>query len=363
MKIQFLSGNLTNGGAQRVIAVISGKLAEKGHDVSLILFSRNEDEYPISDKVKLISLADNFEDYSKISTTKRLKMVRHHIKATKPDVAIGFLEGGYALYLASFGMKIKKVASARIDPQILMTRKGIRRSIDRAWFKSADKIVVQTTEQIERFKAPYRKNCVVIGNPISDSLITNSPKSDFAECEKIIMIGRLTKQKNYQMALEAVKKAAEKYPQIKLDIFGKGPEEEHIKELIEEMSLENNVRLCGWTQTPHDEMHSHDIFLMTSNYEGMPNSLMEAMAIGLPCISTNCPTGPKDLITDNENGYLVPVGDSEALASRLLDIIEMTPEQRKAMGEKARKTMIEQFNSEIIAQKWEELIFQLARSK
>ena len=114
MKILFVSGNLCDGGAQRVISVVSSELAEKGHDVSLILFSRNEKEYPISEKVKIFALAPNFEDYQKISGLKRIKLIRKLLKEIKPEVAVGFLEGGYGLYLSSFGLKMKKVSSAKI---------------------------------------------------------------------------------------------------------------------------------------------------------------------------------------------------------------------------------------------------------
>ena len=92
---------------------------------------------------------------------------------------------------------------------------------------------------------------------------------------------------------------------------------------------------------------------MSSDFEGMPNALMEAMAVGLPCISTDCDTGPSDLITDGENGYLIPVGDVEALAEKMVRIIEMTPDERMRIGRAARKNMKENYNGEVICKKWE----------
>ena len=144
MKILFLSGNLCDGGAQRVISVVASELAEKGHDVNLLLFSRNEKEYPLSEKVKIFSLADNFNDYQKISGLKRIIRVRRLLKQLKPEVAVGFLEGGYALYLSSFGLKLKKVSSARINPKHIIEQKGLRAFINKRWFKKSDAIVLQT---------------------------------------------------------------------------------------------------------------------------------------------------------------------------------------------------------------------------
>ena len=215
MKILFVSGNLTNGGAQRVVSVAATSLAEKGHDVSLLLFSRNEKEYPISDKVKITSIRGSFEEYCAVSTFARAKFIRKYLKGLKPDVAVGFMEGGYALYISSFGMKFKKVASARIDPEILLNLRGIKAKINRLWFKSADAIVLQTESQMKRVPLVWSKRSVVIENPVSDKALI-AEKQNYCICRNFVMAGRLEKQKNYPMVFRAVNIVKAKYPDIRL---------------------------------------------------------------------------------------------------------------------------------------------------
>lgn len=363
MKIVFLSGNLCDGGAQRVISVVASGLAEKGHDVSLLLFARNEKEYPISDKVKITAIRDSFAEYSQLSGFARIVFIRKYLKNLKPQVAIGFLEGGYGLFLASLGMRFVKIASARIDPKIILEKKGGRAELDKIWFRCADAVVVQTSRQKEHAKGAGWKNQTIIANPVSDAALAVKPHNYDCPCRRIVMAGRLAAQKNYPMALNAMKKVLEKYPDAQLDIFGKGNLEDSLRIAIREMGLEGSVRLKGWTQDTLGEYANGDIYVMSSNYEGMPNALMEAMAVGLLCVSTDCDTGPEDLIVDGENGYLVPVGDADALADRLIQIMGMTPQQRKVMGETARKTMAEKFNKETITRQWEALLHKLIGGK
>ena len=363
MKLLFVSGNLCNGGAQRVISVVSSKLADKGHDVSLILFARNEKEYPLSNKVKIYSLGDNFEEYSKLSEFKRVKMLRALLNQIKPEAAVGFLEGGYGLYLSSFGMKFPKIASARIDPVQILNAKGVRAKINLRWFASADAVVLQTNEQADHVKHMNWKNKTVIANPVSQAAL-EYPEHDYERpCKRLVMAGRLDDQKNYKMAITAMKTVHESYPDVILDIFGKGKEEEDLRAFIMSNGLEGCVTLKGWTQNVADEYAKSDIYLMTSDCEGMPNALMEAMAIGLPCISTDCPTGPADLICDGENGYLVPVNDAAALADRVMRLVEMSSEDRRAMGESARKYLSDNFNRGYIAEQWERLLERLVKKK
>ena len=362
MKILFVSGNLCNGGAQRVISVVSSELAEKGHEVSLLLYSRNEKEYPLSEKVNVISLANSFEDYQKISGFNRIKLVRKVLKELRPEIAIGFLEGGYGLYLSSFGLrKIKKVSSARINPKYIVEEKGLRAFINKRWFKKSHAIVLQTESQREFAPKSWQKKSVVIANPVSEKALQCAKESQSETCRKLIMVGRLDAQKNYSMAIDAIRLLKYEYPDIQLDIFGKGAMEQSLQAEIVQKGVDKNVFLKGWTQNSIKELVEHDMFLMTSNFEGMPNALMEAMAVGLPVISTDCPTGPSDLIDNGVNGYLIPVSDAKVLAERIKDVIEMPKEKRIEMAKLAKLKMQDQFNNKVIASQWEEMFENLLK--
>ena len=362
MKIAFLSGNLTDGGAQRVISIVASGLAEKGHEVYVVLFSRNEKEYPLNEKIRLIALGDSFEEYSKMSGLERIFKIRKLLKNIKPDVAIGFLEGGYALYLSSFGMNFAKVASARIDPQMIFNKKGLRAMINRKWFLSADRVVLQTKKQSVRVPNKLRKKCVVIGNPVQDRALENRVEVR-DECNKIVMVGRLAKQKNYPMVFDAILNVIKINKNIHLSIYGKGGEEKELSMLIQEKELQDYVSLCGWTQDTIEELKKHDMYILSSNYEGMPNALMEAMAVGLPCISTNCDTGPEDLIKDGSSGFLIPVGDVEMLSERIIHIMCMPKEQRSKMGALAHECVLNEFSCDNIVKKWENMLEEIVQEK
>lgn len=355
MKILFVSGNLCNGGAQRVIAVISSGLANMGHDVSLVLYARNENEYKVSENIKIYSIANSYSDYCKISKFKRILKLRELVKNVNPDVAVGFLEGGYGLYLASIGLGFPKIASARIDPRLIIRNNSFRGHIDNFWFNHADAVVLQSESQLNGITNINWKRKTVIENPINDSVFLY-PEHDYdRECANIVMAGRLTEQKNYMMVLQAMKEVHRKWPKVKLNIFGKGDKKKELDEFIVNNGMKEYIFLRGWTNDTLQEFQNGDIFILSSNFEGMPNSLMEAMALGLPCIATDCPTGPSDLIDNGINGFLIPVGDVSALQNKISYLLGENANVRKIIGCSAKQKIFNSYNVEKICKKWENL--------
>lgn len=215
--------------------------------------------------------------------------------------------------------------------------------------------------QMQHAKDTSWKNQVVIANPVSDRALALQKHSYDCPCRRVVMAGRLVPQKNYPMIFAAMKKVTEVYPDALLEIYGKGAMQQSLQQMINDLHLEKHVQLKGWTQDTLYEFQNSDLYVLCSNYEGMPNALMEAMAVGLPCISTDCDTGPEDLIVDGVNGYLVPVNDADKLAQRIIDVMKMTVDERRTLGENARHTMADRFSGEVIAEKWEELLMRLAK--
>ena len=361
MKILFVSGDLCDGGAQRVISVIANTLAEKGHEVTVLLYSRSEKEYELNSNIKLFALAESYEIYSKINPILRIKKIRSFLKSISPDVAVGFLQGGYGLFLSSYGMKFKKVGSTRVDPKIIIERKGLRAEINRMWFRHADAVVLQTDTQLERVRDMNWKNKVVISNPVSDVALETDEHDYTRPCRTITMAGRLEKSKNYPMVLDMMELLHHKYPDVKLRIFGQGSLKEEIEREIVNRKLEEVVSLNGWTADIVVEHQKADMYILSSDYEGMPNALMEAMACGLPCISTDCPTGPSSLIVNGENGILVPVGNVGVMTDAVERILCMTTKERAQMGMRAKDTIYKAYNKEIITKKWERLFEELLK--
>ncbi len=361
MRIAFLSADMCDGGAQRVIATVSGELAEKGHEVYLLIFSASSRDYKISEKVKTEIMKNRYEDYQKMSSISRLSYIRKYLTKIKPDIGVGFLQAGYALYMASAGLRICKVASVRVDPGVIDRYKGVRASLNRHWFKQADAVVLQTEGQREYAVKHHWKNITVIPNPVDELAVQSSEHMYDRECKRIVMAGRLVGQKNYELALRAFQKAAKRFRNIELSVFGEGTDKERIQKRIRELNLEKNVHLRGFSMDLLNEFAESDLFLLTSDYEGMPNSLMEAMAMGLPCIATDCPTGPGDLIEHKKNGFLVPMGDEETLAKQICEVLAMNPKERGIVGMLAKQTIKSNYSASQIADQWEKLFERVRR--
>ena len=360
MKVLFVIGNMSNGGAQRVASVLCNQFAQNGHNVSLLLFNRSEEEYSLSDKIQIYSLREDYQSYSSMSFAAVIVQMRKLIKRIDPDVAIGFTTGGYALYLASLGMNFPKIASARAAPHIIFGKKGLRARINRAWFRHADAVVLQTEGQIAETPTELLQNAVVIPNPIDLGSVEKNPVICVSQCERIIMAGRLEIEKNYPLAIAAMEMVIRSYPDARLTIYGKGSLHGELEAMIYEKNLQESVILAGWTADVRQKLLESDLFLLTSDFEGMPNALMEAMACGLPCISTDCRTGPSELIEDGVSGMLVPVGDAGALAETICHVMEHDAEWRKKLGCAAKSTIQDKYSVKKVVSQWEALFKELS---
>ena len=356
IRVLFVSGDLCDGGAQRVISVLSNKLAEcSNYEVFLYVFSKSNLDYSISDRVHLTYMCQDEIEYRATSHLKRLTNLRFYIKKNKPNVGVGFLQGGYALYFASIGIKFYKIASARVNPEKINQAKGINAIISRYWFRHANSIVLQTESQKDIADKLGWKNCLVIGNPISD-VATSAKVSDYRKtCKNFVMVGRLVVQKNYLLVIRAIAKLVDEGIDVCVDIFGTGEHRKAIEEAIQEYHVEANVVLKGWITNPVEEIINYDGFILSSNFEGMPNSLMEAMAVGLPVIATNCNTGPGDLIENGKDGFLISVDNESELCTAIKRLMSMNESERERIGFNARQKLMRSYSSDAIVLKWKEL--------
>lgn len=336
-RITFAIGSLFGGGAERVVSIWASALAEKGYDVSIILYSRLENEYPISEKIKVYPIAESQIACNNMSVLKRIGIIRKIVKTIKPDVMINFLmKIQVYVRIATIGLKVPRIETIRISPweaEILRTKLG------RIWlncFETSTAVILQSQDQKPFFSHKVQKKSVVIPNPINPKYLENSKISYNPLGHRIVAAGRLSEQKNYKMMIDAVKLVSEEYENVVLEIYGIGELQEKLDLYIKSIGMENNVKLMGRSNELYNVYKDVDLYLMSSNFEGMPNALAEAMAIGLPCISTDCKTGPRDLIDDEENGFLVPCNDVGMLAKRIKDVFEMSEQDKRNMGEAAR---------------------------
>lgn len=343
-KVLIAISSLSGGGAERVVSVWAGQLADKGHNVSLFVLSRQKDEYPISNKVRIYSCGETTNEYLAKPYSRRYKEIRNIIREISPDYMVSFLfNTQFWMFIASIGLGIRRIETIRINPWILTKYYSrVKRLLLQIFYTSAYKIVLQASDQKLWFSKRNQKKCVLIPNPISD-IYNNSYREEIStQVVNFIAAGRIDPQKNYPMMIDAFAKAVKQYPNIRLQIFGKGDTDytQMLQNKINSLEMQNNIFLMGRSVTIHEEYKKNDVFLMSSDYEGLPNALMEAMASRLICISTDCKTGPRDLINEGVSGYMVPVGDSKALTEVIINVINMSYEERVAMADAARNRVM-----------------------
>ena len=352
MKILFYIGILCGGGAERVIVNLANFFSEDGNETLIINSYPAEDQYKASESVRRVFLEDKHLKKSFIrKNLSYVKKLRKILKEEKPDVLVSFMaEPNFRSIIAARKLKVKTVISVRNDPKKEYPT-FLYRFLARRLYKRADGIVFQTDEAMQFFSEKIRKKSAVIMNSV-DPVFFNTQKTAEDYC---VAVGRLTAQKNYPMMIKAFRNILEDFPDKKLFIYGEGELKDSIYNLIIEEGVAENIKIAGRTDNVPDVLSRAEVFLMTSDYEGMPNALLEAMAAGVPVICTDCPCGgPKMVIEDGINGFLIGTGDSEALTEKL-KIIFSDSELKRKLSDNA-KLSAKNFLPDIINAKWQEYL-------
>lgn len=366
MKVIFSITTLTGGGAERVVSVWANFLAQQGFDSRIMLCGRTENEYPVDDNVKILTVSNTYGDYEKLSAFKKFKKKRAILKSEDADYIISFLsQNRIWTYLCAFGLRAKRIETVRNSPWHTDMPSGLLGRLTKHIFRKSYRVILQSSDQAAYFGEKVRNKSEVIPNPVSP-IYYESFKTEFADkVEVFIAAGRLTEQKNYFAMVEAFEKAHLVYPEIILKIFGAEDAmgegngrtyADRLRSLIAEKGLSDSVFLMGRSSYIENEYKKADAFLISSNYEGMPNALGEAMASKLVCVSTDCKTGPRDLIDDSENGFLVSVGDTDAFANAIIKVCNMDMESRIKMGACAREKIMSYCSKENSVKRLAELL-------
>jgi glycosyltransferase involved in cell wall biosynthesis len=216
----------------------------------------------------------------------------------------------------------------------------------------AEGCVFQTEEAKRWFPGRLQKKSTIIPNEVAD-VFYETPRKP--RPNDIVTVGRLSAAKNHALLIEAFGDVADQFPEINLRIYGTGVLADTLREEINKLHLSERVFLMGTTDHVEDVLADAKVFVLSSDHEGMPNALMEAMAMGVPSIATDCPCGgPRMLIRDKENGFLFPVGDRHVLAELLAELL-LDEEKRERVGEAAR-VRAEAFHPQKVFAIWEDYI-------
>ena len=216
----------------------------------------------------------------------------------------------------------------------------------------ANGCVFQTNDAMSMFATFIQRKSKVIYNDVCEEFF-NVVRSN--ESCNIVSIGRLVKQKNHLLLIRAFSKIANKFPRLKLEIYGTGSLQQELESLIVKLDLSKRVLLKGYTKDIPGILSRAEVFVLSSDFEGMPNSLMEALAVGVPCISTDCPCGgPRKLIENNFNGILIPVNDENALSDGISKLLS-NREFAEFLGRNAKKKAKE-FHPNKVFTEWKEYV-------
>lgn len=312
----FFIGTLCNGGAERVVSILAGHMAKQGMDVEILTYYDQPVSYELDKRVKMTAVETMTGSGNKI---KNLRAIRKYFKKNA-KVVISFLAPFNIMAIAAnFGNGVPIIVADRNDPTRVPSNPLVRKVRD-ILYCFATGVVVQTQKNKAYFSRTVQKKSRVIYNPIN--LKENARISLKTEKEKkIVTAGRLMPQKNQKMMIRAFASVCKKHPDYKLVIYGEGPSRQELESLVKELGMEQSILLPGNISDIHEHIKSAEAFVLSSDYEGMPNALIEAMCLGIPSISTKV-SGATDLIKDHENGILTELDHQEQLEKAMLELIE-----------------------------------------
>jgi GalNAc-alpha-(1->4)-GalNAc-alpha-(1->3)-diNAcBac-PP-undecaprenol alpha-1,4-N-acetyl-D-galactosaminyltransferase len=362
MRIMLVGSSMTAGGAERVAATLVNHWSTNGHKVALVTVASTDDDfYPLEPRITRIALdllrcSRNWRDFV-INNFTRIRKLRSAIRDFKPEIIISFIDTtNVRMLLASIGTGIPLIVEEHIDPT-QHPLGNIVKLLRRVLYKRASAVVVLTPGIAQWASSFVKSEAIhVIPNPISLQFHKNGLVEPARDGHRVIAIGRLEVQKGFDMLLRAFAQNAQQHPSWTLMVIGDGSERDRLQALAAALQISDRVKWERAVKEPEKELHRSDLFVLSSRYEGLPMVLLEAMACGLPVVSFDCPSGPREIIHDGEDGLLVPANEIGALAAAM-DRLMSSEDERKRLGERAAH-VVERFGLAKVATMWTELFEQ-----
>lgn len=333
---------ITQGGAERIMSEMANFWVQNGLDVTLFTLDQRIDEddaYWVHDDVQRVCLpwdvggAEFYRDLK--NNIKRVSAIRGGFRKSRPDVLIAFMPQ----------VNIISVIAARLEgiPIIISERNNpVRDPLSISWrilrclvYPFADKLVVQTKSIRRMFPWIFGKKCAVIPNFVRTMSLCELPPVKERD-HVIVAVGRLREAKGFDVLISAFSKIRSRFPSWRVEIWGAGIEYDALQSLIDQQECVDCISLKGSSAVIEEKMAAASVFVLSSRYEGFPNVLCEAMACGLAVVSTDCVSGPGEIVEHGVNGLLVPVDDAPAMADALSHLLG-DDGLRSRLGERASK--------------------------
>lgn len=313
MKIIFVIPNMTGGGTERVISLLSDAYIRMGFEVAIMQFAGYEHAYQLNDKVEDFSVAPQ-SNGNPVIMLKRLITMRKYFHQNPDSHIFAFcVMGAVFSVITTWGMKRNILVAERNSPDSCHVKTL------RNWaYKHAARITFQTPDGIAYFPKWITGKAMVIPNPVDSSM---PPRYTGVRSHRIVTVGRLHKQKNHALLLEAFADFSQQFPDYELHIYGQGELEQPLKAQAEQLHISKKVVWHGFCSDVREKIRDAAIFVLSSDYEGISNSMLEALSMGIPTISTDCPIGGARIyISPEKSGILVPVRDKKAMVEAMLRI-------------------------------------------
>lgn len=358
-KVLFHLNCFEQGGAERVVSNLVNQLVKEDYQVIAATQWQGEVEFALDERVRRVHVGLREEDEGKNRFAKiilRFQYLRDLIKEEKPDIVISFTRRpNYRALISGMGLHVPIVPAVRQDPKSYYNS-IVDKVLIPLLYPMAAGCVFQTEEQKEYFPKGLQKRSAIILNPVNNKYL-NVPKPTVRE-KTVVQSGRLVDFKNQALLFRAFIKVHEKHPDYRLKLYGgdsfDGTKDE-LEAIIQEHHAEEYIELMGPSDSLEKELPRASVYAFSSDYEGMPNALLEAMTLGLPVVATDCPCGgPRTVMKHEENGLLIPVGDVRAMEEGINRLIE-DRELAEQLGDNARKVS-ERINAEAVLSQWKEYI-------
>lgn len=363
VRVLFVSAMLNQGGAERVVSTLLQGLGRDVADPSLCLL-RDDIGYPLPDDVPVHRLG-----YRGVATFPRTaRRLKKLIERMRPEVIVSSVNATNLLTGAAIGKSSWRPGwVARIGNSPRLHDSVIRRIAARRYYPYADRFAVNSRGLAGEVKDCYpfsADRIEVLPNP-TDFVGIDEQAREPVEAPAggpgpvLIAVGRLFAQKRYDLMLRALARVRETVPAT-LWICGEGPEEHRLRSLARRLGVDSDVHWLGFRANPYALLGRADLFVMTSDHEGLPNSLIEAQGLGLAAVATRCSHGPDEIVDDGKTGLLVAPGDVEAIAGAIKTLLADAP-RRSEMGRAAAGLARRRFDARSLMASWEQLLQELAR--
>jgi GalNAc-alpha-(1->4)-GalNAc-alpha-(1->3)-diNAcBac-PP-undecaprenol alpha-1,4-N-acetyl-D-galactosaminyltransferase len=336
--VMIVIGDMTFGGAERVTAYLANYFSDKGMKVTICSTKQGKVAYAFHQQIRHVTVSRHFNNRTAIGRLFHLsRVLRKQIRIEKPDVILAMMGyNGSATLLAAVGLGIPVFVSERIDPLSTTGRSSLEKRFMSFLFTHLSRGVIFQTEQArDYYPLKLRLKSAVIFNPLDVDAL-GDPIDVLTDVPLVVSVGRLAPQKNQGLLIRAFREVVNQIPQARLIIYGEGFSRGELQAEISQCGLSEHVTLPSNVSDIFDRLRVARLFVLSSDFEGMPNALIEAMALGLPVISSDFGGGgARALINHGVNGWLVKVNDQQALSEAMIRCL-LDKELSVSMGKKAQ---------------------------